>query len=103
MSEQIAMKFSRKFKMSGDSLMAKPVFSSLEFKEPIVDKASAREKWQSGLKRQRANPLKKLLERTMEQIDVRPLYTSADYENLTHLGAMAGIPPICAAPTRPCM
>ena len=78
--------------------MAKPVFSNLELKEPIVDKAATRAQWKSELEKKTGKSLDGLLERTMEQIDVRPLYTSEDYNNLTHLGAQAGIPPYLRGP-----
>jgi methylmalonyl-CoA mutase len=78
--------------------MAKPVFSSIELKEPIVDKAAARAQWQSELEKKTGKSLNELMERTMEQIDVQPLYTAEDYNNLTHLDAIAGIPPYLRGP-----
>ena len=36
--------------------------------------------------------------RTNEQIDVRPLYTRADYEGLEHLDYVAGLPPFLRGP-----
>lgn len=38
------------------------------------------------------------MRRTMEQIDVRPLYTPEDYEGMTHLKYTAGIPPFLRGP-----
>lgn len=39
-----------------------------------------------------------LVWRTVEQIDVKPLYTRKDYEELQHLGYTAGIPPYLRGP-----
>ncbi|PDV98434.1 methylmalonyl-CoA mutase [Candidatus Chloroploca asiatica] len=42
--------------------------------------------------------LDELVWRTIEQIDVKPLYTEADLESLGHLGYLAGVPPYLRGP-----
>jgi len=76
----------------------KPDFSKLAFQDKKVDKAAEKAAWQAQVEKETGKPLSDLLERTMEQIDVAPLYTAEDYEGATHLGAMAGIPPYLRGP-----
>ncbi len=53
----------------------KPDFSKLAFQDKPVDKAAEKAAWQAQVEKETGNPLSDLLERTMEQIDVAPLYT----------------------------
>ena len=69
----------------------KPDFSKLSFsQEP---KSLTREEWQKKIEAETGKSLSELCYRTMEQIDVQPLYTKENYDGLTHLDFMAGIPP----------
>jgi len=43
-------------------------------------------------------PMKELLWRTPEQVDVKPMYAAADLEGLEHLRTMPGIPPFLRGP-----
>ncbi|MEG2204729.1 MAG: methylmalonyl-CoA mutase family protein, partial [Oscillospiraceae bacterium] len=79
-------------------MATKPDFSKVAFTDPVVDKAAGRAAWQTKVEKETGKPLSALLEHTMEQIDVKPLYTAADYAGLTHLGAMAGVPPFLRGP-----
>lgn len=76
----------------------KPDFSKIAFADPGVDKAASRAKWQAAVEKETGKPLSKLIEHTMEQIDVRALYTAEDYKGLTHLESMAGLPPFLRGP-----
>lgn len=56
------------------------------------------EEWKKKVERETGKPFESLMRRTMEQIDVAPLYTEADYEGMTHLKYTAGIPPFLRGP-----
>ena len=56
------------------------------------------EEWKKQVERETGKPFESLMRRTMEQIDVAPLYTEADYEGMTHLKYTAGIPPFLRGP-----
>ena len=61
-------------------------------------KAPSYEEWKARVEKETGKPLKELLHRTMEQIDVAPVYTAEDYEGMTHLKYTAGIPPFLRGP-----
>ena len=73
-----------------------PDFTKLDYSPdfPTVD----RQQWIEQAEREAGMPLDQLIWKTMEQIDVRPLYTQADIEELEHLGFMSGIPPFLRGP-----
>ena len=79
-------------------MYTKPDFSKIQFQDPAVDKATAKAQWQAKVEKETGKPLSELLERTMEQIDVQPLYTAEDDKNATHLPYMAGVPPFLRGP-----
>ena len=56
------------------------------------------EEWKSSVEEETGKPFESLMHRTMEQIDVEPLYTEADYEGMSHLSYMAGLPPFLRGP-----
>jgi len=76
----------------------KPNFAELAFNDQVVDKAAEKAAWQAQVEKETGKPLSELLERTMEQIDIAPLYTAENYEGTTHMGAMAGVPPFLRGP-----
>ena len=49
--------------------------------------------WQAALERETGRPAGEFLWRTMEGIDVRPLYTAEDMAGIGHLDYVAGLPP----------
>ena len=49
--------------------------------------------WQAALERQTGQPAAEAVWRTMEQIDVRPLYTADDTPHLPNSDHAAGMPP----------
>lgn len=59
---------------------------------------SSFEDWKKKLEKETGKAFSELMSRTMEQIDVGPLYTAADYEGMTHLEYSAGIPPFLRGP-----
>ncbi|WP_207787759.1 methylmalonyl-CoA mutase [Candidatus Thiosymbion oneisti] len=56
------------------------------------------EEWKAAVEQATGETLEHLIAHTMEQIDVKPLYTDADLKGLGHLGYAAGIPPYLRGP-----
>lgn len=56
------------------------------------------EEWKKKVEKETGKTFDELMRRTMEQIDVCPLYTPEDYEDMTHLKYTAGIPPFLRGP-----
>jgi methylmalonyl-CoA mutase len=56
------------------------------------------ETWRARVEKESGIPLDDLIWKTMEQIDVKPLYTEEDTRNLEHLGFVAGLPPFLRGP-----
>lgn len=56
------------------------------------------DEWKKKVEKETGKTFDELMRRTMEQIDVRPLYTPEDYEGMTHLKYTAGIPPFLRGP-----
>ena len=70
-----------------------------EFKKPTLTHAGSEfSVWQSALESDTGNTLDAHTKTTLEQIDIKPLYTPADYDGLTHLGHTAGLPPFLRGP-----
>ena len=51
-----------------------------------------------NFKKKQEKSFEDLYNTTMEQIQVKPLYTEMDYEGMTHLDYMAGVPPFLRGP-----
>jgi len=64
----------------------------LDFTKPSFDE------WKAAVEKATGESLEHLIAHTMEQIDVKPLYTEADLKGLGHLGYAAGIPPYLRGP-----
>ena len=78
--------------------MAKKIdFSNIHFNSKPKAELSY-EAWLKKLKQETGKTAADLYENTMEQIDIKPIYTEADYANLKHLESMAGIPPYLRGP-----
>lgn len=73
----------------------KPDFNAMEFTRQ--DKIDL-EEWKRALERETGQPFAALYNKTMEQIDVKPLYTADDIASMKHLDYMAGIPPFLRGP-----
>ncbi|NDJ60181.1 MAG: methylmalonyl-CoA mutase [Chloroflexi bacterium] len=54
--------------------------------------------WRKQVEAAAGRSLDELVWRTMEQIDVKPLYTAEDMDGIEHLGFSAGIPPYLRGP-----
>ena len=61
-------------------------------------RAMSYEEWKKKVEKETGKSFESLLHRTMEQIEVAPLYTKADYEGMNHLSYTAGLPPFLRGP-----
>ncbi|MDO4581618.1 MAG: methylmalonyl-CoA mutase [Bacillota bacterium] len=77
--------------------MTKPNFSAINF-DAAQQTGLSYEQWQAQLEQQTGKSLADLYEHTMEQVDIKPLYTEDDYKGATHLEYLAGIPPFLRGP-----
>jgi methylmalonyl-CoA mutase len=73
-----------------------PDFTTLPYRDGAA--APDREQWRERAEREAGRPLDTLVWRTMEQLDIRPLYTAEDIAGLEHLRFTAGIPPYLRGP-----
>lgn len=78
--------------MSRQSLKGRPLLGAGD-KTPMTYS-----QWAAQLKSTTGMTPEQLAKRTMEQIDVHPLYTPADYEGCNHLPYVAGLPPFLRGP-----
>ncbi len=56
------------------------------------------EEWRGEIERATGRSFEHLVWRTLEQLDLKPLFTPSDLEELDHLGYTAGIPPFLRGP-----
>ena len=76
--------------------MANPEFSQMQYQLGMKRESFA--EWKDRLEAQSGHSFKDLYQRTMEQIDLKPLYTGADLSGMKHLDYVAGIPPFLRGP-----
>ena len=76
--------------------MTHPDFTQIPFQSDYKPQSLA--DWQAALERETGRPAGDFLWHTMEQIDVRPLYTAGDMAGLPHLDYVAGLPPYLRGP-----
>ena len=76
--------------------MSAPDFTTIAFNPKTS--ATSYEAWAANIKKETGLTAEELAWRTVEQIDVKPLYTRKDYDGLDHLSYMAGIPPYLRGP-----
>jgi methylmalonyl-CoA mutase len=80
---------------------ARPDFTKINLNYDGTSRAPLGErvrKWEDDFKRDAGRGASEMTYRTMEQIDVKPLYTEDDYASLKHLGYMPGLPPFLRGP-----
>ncbi len=75
---------------------ATPDFTQIPYKTDYPAQTLA--DWQAALARETGRPAGDFLWRTMEGIDVRPLYTAEDTAAMAHLDYVAGLPPYLRGP-----
>ncbi len=76
--------------------MKKPDFSKIDFQYE-TRKISYYE-WASKFEKEYGKSPEEYFNSTLENIDIKPIYTDADIANLEHLGYTAGIPPYLRGP-----
>jgi methylmalonyl-CoA mutase len=84
--------------MSSGGSGKNPDFTKIAFREMEPPKSSDREKWEAKFREETGHAVEDALAHTMEQIDVKPLYTEKDYDGLCHLNTMPGLPPFLRGP-----
>ena len=75
-----------------------PDFTKIALENKTPDVAESRAEWEKRIYKETGRTVKELCTHTMEQVDVRPLYTADDYAGMTHLGYMPGLPPFLRGP-----
>ncbi len=73
-----------------------PDFTKIDYKTTAAKSDPAA--WEEQAQKETGHTLEDLAWRTMEQIDVKPLYTAKDIEGLEHIGFTSGIPPFLRGP-----
>ncbi len=75
-------------------------FKNLSFKNSgyASDEQNDQLEWEKKVLAETGSSAKELYYRTMEQIDVKALYTAEDYKNTSHLQYMSGVPPFLRGP-----
>ena len=73
-----------------------PDFSKIDFEPPIA--GPSLKEWEQRLEQETGKPLERWAWETMEQVDVKPLYSEEDLAGLEHLGGMPGVPPYLRGP-----
>jgi methylmalonyl-CoA mutase len=76
--------------------MNKPDFSKVKL--DLTSEKISKEEWKKKFEAETGKSLDDFIWKTMEQIDVKPLFDSSDIEKFEHLNYMAGIPPFLRGP-----
>ncbi|ADE53826.1 methylmalonyl-CoA mutase [Coraliomargarita akajimensis] len=74
----------------------KPDFTNIAYEAPKP--AATKEEWEAQVQAETGKSVKELVNETMEQIDVDPLYGKDAYEGMEHLDYTAGIEPNLRGP-----
>ena len=77
--------------------MQTPDFTTLSY-DAIDFPAVGFDAWKQKIEKATGKTLEHMVSNTMEQIDVKPLYTKEDIAGFPHLGHVAGIPPYFRGP-----
>jgi len=74
----------------------KPDFSKVKL--DLTSKEITKEEWKKKFEAETGKSPDEFIWKTMEQIDVKPLFDSSDIEKFEHLNYMAGMPPFVRGP-----
>jgi methylmalonyl-CoA mutase len=74
----------------------KPDFANIKL--DLKSKKTSYEDWKKKFKKDTGKDVDEFIWHTMEQIDVRPLYTKEDIKDYEHINYMAGVPPFLRGP-----
>jgi methylmalonyl-CoA mutase len=75
-----------------------PDFTTMEYTGNRAVPRHTFEEWREQVERETGRPLEELLWKTIEHIEVAPLYTQEDIKDLEHLGFLPGLPPFLRGP-----
>lgn len=75
-----------------------PDFTTIELLDPPLVPERDEKGWREAFASETGRPPEEMADHTMEQIDVKPLYTEGDCDGLPHLGYMPGLPPFLRGP-----
>lgn len=78
-------------------MWTKPDFTKIDC-SPANPQSSDLKGWRDEIERATGEPYDSLVSRTMEQIDLKPLYRREDVKGLGHLNSLAGLPPFLRGP-----
>lgn len=73
-----------------------PDFTKIDFEEILPE--INYDKWARKVESETGKSINQLSTKSLENINIKPLYTVADIENLEHIGFTAGIPPFLRGP-----
>ncbi len=76
--------------------MTQPDFTKIDYRTDYPQMGI--DEWRAAIKAETGLSADEYVWRTMEQIDVRPLYTAEDTEGMEHLDFTSGIPPFLRGP-----
>ncbi len=79
-------------------MSANPDFRSIPFRAGLPEEQPSFEAWKKRIEEQTGKPYESFYDSTMEQIDLKPVYTAKDTESLPHIKYSAGIPPFLRGP-----
>lgn len=74
----------------------KPDFTKMSFQ--AKGKSGSKDEWRRQIEKETGKSFDELYWRTMEQINIQPLYTDEAYKQAKHLPYMAGVPPFLRGP-----
>ncbi|MBI5404322.1 MAG: methylmalonyl-CoA mutase [Ignavibacteriae bacterium] len=74
----------------------KPDFSKIKL--DLTSEKITKEEWKKKFEAETGKSVEDFIWKTMEQIDVKPLFDSSDIEKFEHLNYMAGVPPFLRGP-----
>nr|VFJ61163.1 MAG: heterodimeric methylmalonyl-CoA mutase large subunit precursor [Candidatus Kentron sp. FW] len=74
-----------------------PDFTTLSY-DTVNFSAASFDQWKAQIEKASGKTLEQLVSKTMEHIDVKPLYTKDDIAGFNHLDYVAGIPPYFRGP-----
>jgi len=69
-----------------------------DIKLNLESKKTSYEDWKAKFKNETGKEVEEFIWHTMEQIDVKPLYTKDDIKDFEHINYMAGVPPFLRGP-----
>ncbi len=73
-----------------------PDFTKIDYKSDFIQ--ASIEEWNKLIEKETGKEYSNLIEKTLENIDIKPVYTKEDLKELEHLGFLSGIPPFLRGP-----